>query len=424
MSIQPNFQNLYTLNRTHHKRRNNNKCAHRRTSTKRSHLKKNGKLHTVAAKTTAKHRRNKNSTAKKIRHHLTKSLRRRYPRKGGDGDGDDPYGDDKENNIPIGPSNDENAMPTNLQLQSQTVAPAAAVHIRFYDNAQYNIDHFDETFHDGVVQQPNTYQGIFVEEIVQPIYHQFLTHIDPSSALFGLSSSEITKKASLAPYDISTEYIKHIIYEGKKMVRHKNRYVEFLRSTGKHERVFPVKGFEEYDELVSWAANIKSNDVKLILFDWDMTISCVEGLSIPTKDDALKYMMSIEEMLVYLLGGQTRLSLLRNMFRRLSEIPNTEIYIVTLNGYAKYSNTRPNFTKIIRELIPGFNINHLIYGGFSVEFDDTVAGQDGRPVTVTKKREMYQKGYKFCYDLQERSIELHPSVRQVIDTCVENIPID
>ena len=155
-----------------------------------------------------------------------------------------------------------------------------------------------------------------------------------------------------------------------------NRFALYLKSFHFKE-IGTTVGFSANDalQLKTWAEK-KEIEKKIVLFDWDGTLSAVEGIILPeTKfgtDNFKKMGITNEEIALYYAGSKNRFRFLRNLFTYLDKI-NVEIYILTNNPTAACNwrrfqdkgigpESRANFYKVVKELIPGLKKNNLLCG--------------------------------------------------------------
>lgn len=118
-------------------------------------------------------------------------------------------------------------------------------------------------------------------------------------------------------------------------------------------------------ELIDWCLNNYQQE-KVVIFDWDRTISCVEGFI--SLYDARRFYprLTVDEnlfskfQLEYIMGGPERLARLQLLFRIL-DLFQVHIYILSNNKFADPRN--PNFAyycTIVRNFCPFLNLENLI----------------------------------------------------------------
>ena len=155
-----------------------------------------------------------------------------------------------------------------------------------------------------------------------------------------------------------------------------NKFAQYLKSFGLKEIGTNV-GFSVDDaiQLKHWAETTKT-EKKIVIFDWDGTLSVVEGIIIPdtkTGTDKFKDMgITSEEIALYYAGSEKRLRYLRNLFTHLNKI-HVEFYILTNNPTASCSwkkfthlgigpESRNNFYNVVKEIIPGLKEENVLCG--------------------------------------------------------------
>jgi hypothetical protein len=121
------------------------------------------------------------------------------------------------------------------------------------------------------------------------------------------------------------------------------------------------------DEIISkqlspWIEQTQGAEKRFAVFDWDRTISVVEGLAIPRgfpyktiTEDAF-----IADMTNYVLGGEPRKQMLIHMFQNILE-KDIEVVVLTNNPSAMQNMKQRNtFLKMIKIIIPQFNDDNLL----------------------------------------------------------------
>ena len=119
---------------------------------------------------------------------------------------------------------------------------------------------------------------------------------------------------------------------------------------------YPNNGLNIEDLLV-WSSS--NNGKKIVLSDWDRTITIVEGMYFGPTDGVLTQKVetgeiSLEDLLVYLMGDKDRLEKVTNMFKTLDG-NGVPIYILTHNRNASKNNWPQNrqlYIKILQQLMP------------------------------------------------------------------------
>jgi hypothetical protein len=150
-----------------------------------------------------------------------------------------------------------------------------------------------------------------------------------------------------------------------------NNYAKYIGGDG-GETIMPCRGIT-----IEMIKNIERTyqlpaENKFIFFDWDRTISVVEGILCPKKDKRFnQYNFKYNEIIKYLIGSEERINSLKSMYQTLIS-NNTKVFIVTNNKMASEQEdvNRSEFLKLIQEIFPNFPDKHLIasydYGGNKV----------------------------------------------------------
>ena len=96
---------------------------------------------------------------------------------------------------------------------------------------------------------------------------------------------------------------------------------------------------------------------RFVVFDWDRTLSVVEGLFIPLKDLKTDEVVNtfVEHISHYILGGEWRMGMLQDMYKKIIA-SGTRVVILTNNPSALPERPeRQIFLKIIQTIFPGFD---------------------------------------------------------------------
>lgn len=192
------------------------------------------------------------------------------------------------------------------------------------------------------------------------------------------------------------------------------------------DRYDPISGIQvkHLPLIEKWINETREQTPRAILFDWDRTISVIEGMFI-TKDGmtGIKNMLrdmkrnvsnipnvTIEDALLYLCGGQERLSMLRMIMTACVQL-NIDIIFITNNTGCNSENMGA-FDELVSGLLPnGNNTPHEIicsiqppyYGDKGIAFQKSMptkssliclSSQGGRRRNNTKKRSVSRKSYK------------------------------
>lgn len=166
-------------------------------------------------------------------------------------------------------------------------------------------------------------------------------------------------------YELNLDQEKSTIYP--KTIQPQNK---FTRSCAKNggEPFMVSRGIldEQIEELLVWSAN--PSELKFVFFDWDKTLSVVEG--IPIYPQPRKYEdrgITCTQVVTYLIGGEERLEKLCRMFHILQQ-HNVNIFIITNNRTASKDPTfagrnRPELVSLLNILIENFQDENLICSG-------------------------------------------------------------
>ena len=125
----------------------------------------------------------------------------------------------------------------------------------------------------------------------------------------------------------------------------KNTYLRHVRRVSPGGDTYdPSSGLKERDanELLRWLDDTSDRGERAVFIDWDRTITLFEGIVVSlserdrgTRFDDLFPSILIEDMLLYLCGGEERLSMIRNMLRNALR-RNVDVYILTNNDACSY----------------------------------------------------------------------------------------
>jgi len=155
-----------------------------------------------------------------------------------------------------------------------------------------------------------------------------------------------------------------------------NKYALHLEANGFIENKTSI-GFSinEAISLKSWAdSNISCK--KIVIFDWDGTLSVVEGILLPESQEANMFFeineITYPEIALYYSGSKNRLHYMKSLFNYLDTI-NVEFFILTNNPTAILNwkdfkdcpvgpESRSNFYKLAKEFIPTLKEENIICG--------------------------------------------------------------
>lgn len=202
--------------------------------------------------------------------------------------------------------------------------------IRFYDNELKNWD-------DDMIQHSPNITFIDVENEVP---NDFISNI----RITGKQTKKNTQET------LNSAYIQFFAANG-------NGYAQFLQNIiGSKEsdkflnKDYPSNGVLPYaSEMVQWA---QTNNVgqKCIIFDWDKTITAVEGMYFETHQGNSIRNFDIQTILQFVMGGPDRLAQMIQLFRTLQSM-NVKIFIITNNPNAsRYVETRALYLELISNI--------------------------------------------------------------------------
>ena len=97
-----------------------------------------------------------------------------------------------------------------------------------------------------------------------------------------------------------------------------------------------------------------TTDKPIVLFDWDKTITVLDGFMLDVKPFTYSSNeIDINDVMEYICGGYNRLMFIKHIFKCIRE--KGEIFIVTNNNIAE--KNKGEFVKLIRVLDPYFKQN-------------------------------------------------------------------
>ena len=138
-----------------------------------------------------------------------------------------------------------------------------------------------------------------------------------------------------------------------------NTYADILKACFDKTAYDKLSGIQEAELALfkKWNKETKHSKKRAALFDWDRTITVMEGL-LPANDPATMSKLreekeslkeipdtNLQDMLVYLLGGKDRLKMLRKLFRKCFK-DHIQIIIITNSGSCEL----PAFDELLAEL--------------------------------------------------------------------------
>jgi hypothetical protein len=199
--------------------------------------------------------------------------------------------------------------------------------VRFYDNDEKHVDDISQNFPD-------------IESILVP-------------------ETKLDYMQSANPLEYKTKY--NTMFPG-------NYFLKTMGDAGYAcEAKYTSKAFttEMIIELIDWCLK-NYQEEKVVIFDWDRTLSCVEGfISLYDVKRVYRHLSVDDDLfskfqLEYLMGGPDRLARLQLLFRIL-DLFQVKIYILSNNLFAHPQH--PNygyFRTIVINFYPFFNLENLI----------------------------------------------------------------
>jgi hypothetical protein len=184
------------------------------------------------------------------------------------------------------------------------------------------------------------------------------------------------KKLGIQTLSIS-QTVQNPLLRGKKdslaySTQYKKRYPQqFQQQFQQTEEILPSVGISKNDiEYVKEWVHEHHDQRKILLLDWDRTITVKEGFSI-VEDEIPPRIPgnNIEKYTKFLLGGPERFQYMKDFFIDLHE-NGVEIFIITNNEYCQKDNSDPKeemlfelFLKIIQCVDPMMDRDHVLCSG-------------------------------------------------------------
>jgi len=155
-----------------------------------------------------------------------------------------------------------------------------------------------------------------------------------------------------------------------------NKFAQYLLNLNNKEFGTDV-GFTQVEDINirKWAAD-SSIKTKIAIFDWDGTISVIEGIILPPNKaltlEMFKKGITYKDVALYYAGTKDRFTMLQKMFEFLHE-KNVKVYILTNNPVAAINwrklndsgigdYTRQNFIKVVKQFIPQIKEQNVLCG--------------------------------------------------------------
>lgn len=204
--------------------------------------------------------------------------------------------------------------------------------IRFYDNEKKNWDN-DMKIHSDEVE--------FIE-------------VDETTPYAQLTPKKTYKTEKAKKYDLNQQYIELFLNEDNTYASNLDSIIKSKPDVKILDKIigkdYPNNGIDEYiDDLLKWTEIDTPN--KVVLFDWDRTITVVEGLyTEQLNEKIINNEIKIHDIAVFIMGGEERLKKYKRMFDHFSK-HKMAYFILTHNPNAsKRSPLRQAYIDIIHEV--------------------------------------------------------------------------
>ena len=192
----------------------------------------------------------------------------------------------------------------------------------------------------------------------------------PNNLVSSINVSELTNNKEIKnAYNMA--YLQHFLALG-------NTYATFIENVIEFNKTQPIKNLDPYldkdyvnngitqeqiDELNIWLSTYP--DKVAIFFDWDRTITCVEGMVINKGIEMNALLTSLnngsvtyDNLLIFLMGGTERLQMIKDMFKNIKS-SGTNFFILTHNPYASIrTDTRKIYINLLM-MLTGYSKNEV-----------------------------------------------------------------
>lgn len=153
-----------------------------------------------------------------------------------------------------------------------------------------------------------------------------------------------------------------------------NTYAQFINTNPEKQKQYLSKPYVNNGITPELLTNINFNQWlehhngmtrAAIFFDWDRTITCVEGMVTNGLPLALQQeQVTYTDLLLFLMGGQERLDFIKQMFKDIME-NDIKFFILTHNLYAskiKGSDTRHIYINLLKMLTDDkFDVDKILF---------------------------------------------------------------
>lgn len=204
--------------------------------------------------------------------------------------------------------------------------------IRFYDNEYKNWD-----------KDMNIHREIGFLHVDDEIPNVHIQHVNLEKVKTQKDKNRVLNLA----------YLRHFAGQNNSYAQTLLRVVENPNSDVKEvakilEKYHPSNGLDiHYTNLEYWGSSDTKD--KVLLLDWDRTVTTVEGFYVPALDDAT---VLFDDVLEFVMGGRERLDKYIHLFHNLHVQNKLPIFIVTHNPNAsKRSKHRQIYLRMLRHLL-------------------------------------------------------------------------
>ena len=221
--------------------------------------------------------------------------------------------------------------------------------IRFYDNEVSNFQGMTDSFPEmETIHVDHDIPNDMIKQDLQE--YENLTHkkINGNQALDPIVKVMYKKNYLENLTDTTRKDILLSVFEHPKL--------NFLSN----EIKLPCNGItnNQIKELKKWCKDFKS-ETKIVFFDWDRTISIVEGMVALKGNPFIKPDLSedqIKEYIIYILGGMKRFETIKKLFEFLHKM-QVHVYILTANpSPIRFPQSFMGMIKMIDPYLPQENI--------------------------------------------------------------------
>lgn len=172
-------------------------------------------------------------------------------------------------------------------------------------------------------------------------------HVDDTTPNIHIQHINTGRTSKNRAYNL--EYIRHF-------AKQHNTYAQALLRAPILDNVYPTNGMDKHlESLKYWGTSNTKH--KILLLDWDRTITAVENIYTPALDNPA---VSFDDMFDFIMGGRDRRNKYTQLFHTLRGEYGLPIYIVTDNPNARAdSKYRSVYLKMVNHLF-GENIHVVL----------------------------------------------------------------